>query len=125
MSEVDQSKLERALDSLAARSKPGDLEQLSRQFETRLRVLEERGDAPEGMTDDLRLFWRMLQAPELTVPWRSKALIMAAISYFVSPLDLLPDMLGEVGHFDDAMVLRMVKRRVAAAVERFEASEEE
>ena len=37
---------------------------------------------------------------------------MAAISYFVSPVDLLPDVLGGAGYLDDAMVVNLVHQRL-------------
>jgi uncharacterized membrane protein YkvA (DUF1232 family) len=42
------------------------------------------------------------------VPWKAIAMIAAAILYFLSPLDLIPDFLGPIGFTDDAVVLAFV-----------------
>jgi uncharacterized membrane protein YkvA (DUF1232 family) len=39
------------------------------------------------------------------VPWRSIAMLAAAMAYVVSPLDLIPDLLVPVGWTDDLLVL--------------------
>lgn len=40
-------------------------------------------------------------------PWRSIATITAAVLYFVSPLDLIPDPIPVVGYLDDIVVVRL------------------
>ena len=119
MSAVDPKQVDQVIDELAQKSRPSDLDKLSAQLERKLTALDQKGDAPEGMTDRLRLFWDMLNAPDEVVPWTRKAVLMAAVSYFVSPVDLLPDLLGKVGYLDDAMVLRMVEKRLGKTVEAF------
>jgi uncharacterized membrane protein YkvA (DUF1232 family) len=42
------------------------------------------------------------------VPWRAITMIAAALLYFLSPLDLIPDFLGPIGFTDDAVVLAFV-----------------
>lgn len=46
-------------------------------------------------------------------------LIIAGIVYFVSPMDLLPDVLGPLGFGDDGIVLAYVLRVVAEELEAF------
>ncbi|HEU4383157.1 MAG TPA: DUF1232 domain-containing protein [Anaeromyxobacteraceae bacterium] len=41
------------------------------------------------------------------VPWRSIAVLAAALAYVVSPLDLIPDLLVPVGWTDDLLVLAL------------------
>ena len=43
-----------------------------------------------------------------SVPWKVIAMIAAALLYFLSPLDLIPDFLGPIGFTDDAVVLAFV-----------------
>lgn len=42
------------------------------------------------------------------VPWKTIAIITAAIIYFVNPIDLIPDFMGVIGFTDDAIVLGFV-----------------
>lgn len=41
------------------------------------------------------------------VPWNVIASIAAAIVYFVSPVDIIPDFIPALGYADDAAVLRL------------------
>ena len=52
---------------------------------------------------DVRLAWRLLREPR--VPMLAKAVIPIAALYFVSPIDLIPDILFPlVGELDDMVV---------------------
>ncbi len=46
------------------------------------------------------------------VPWRSIAVMAAAIAYVISPLDLIPDFLVPIGWTDDMLVLMLAWRVV-------------
>jgi uncharacterized membrane protein YkvA (DUF1232 family) len=39
------------------------------------------------------------------VPWFSIAMAVAAIVYFLSPIDLIPDFIPVIGYVDDALVI--------------------
>lgn len=41
------------------------------------------------------------------VPWKVIAAIVAALIYFVSPLDVLPDFIPFIGYLDDAFVIKL------------------
>ncbi|WP_299396115.1 YkvA family protein [uncultured Desulfovibrio sp.] len=56
----------------------------------------------EGIRNALRLFY-VLQRPDL--PQKVKMTIIGALGYFISPLDLIPDILPVVGFTDDLSVL--------------------
>lgn len=51
---------------------------------------------------DALAVWRCAQDP--ATPRSAKALMMAALAYFVLPTDAIPDILGAVGFTDDAAV---------------------
>lgn len=112
---------EKILDSLAEKSDPHELDKLDRSFHDKLNRLEGRGGISAEMLDQLRLLWEMLKAPDSVVPFKSKAVIMGAISYFVSPVDLIPDALGAAGYLDDALVVRAVFRRLGDEITAFKA----
>jgi uncharacterized membrane protein YkvA (DUF1232 family) len=103
---------EAVVEELAARSKPEDIDKIDHQFERKLARLEQADHASAEMVDKLRAMWKMLKAPDDVVPWRSKALIMAAITYFVSPVDAILDVAGKLGYLDDAAVIRLVWDRI-------------
>ena len=53
------------------------------------------------------------------VPWKTILLIVAAVIYFVNPLDLVPDIIPLTGLTDDFAVLLWVYNSVSNEVERF------
>ncbi len=123
MTEEQKKQAEQMIDELAAKSNPSRLDKLDRQFTAKLARLEKSDKAPADMLERLRLFWRMVQAPDDQVPMKSKALLMAGLGYFASPFDLIPDIAGKLGYLDDAMVLRMVETRLGDLVATFREGE--
>ena len=59
------------------------------------------------------------------IPREKLLLVVGAILYFVSPIDIIPDALGILGLSDDALVLTFLLRRVRQEIDRFLAWEAE
>ncbi len=55
-------------------------------------------------------------ASDPKTPARVRAAILAAIAYFIVPLDMIPDFIAGLGFTDDAAVLYAVLRTVSAHV---------
>jgi uncharacterized membrane protein YkvA (DUF1232 family) len=53
------------------------------------------------------------------VPWKTILLIIAAIIYFVNPIDLIPDLLPITGLSDDFAVLLWVYGSVSSEIDKF------
>jgi uncharacterized membrane protein YkvA (DUF1232 family) len=53
------------------------------------------------------------------MPWKSLLLIVAAIVYFINPIDVLPDIMPIVGLTDDFAVLFMVYKSLGSDIEKF------
>jgi uncharacterized membrane protein YkvA (DUF1232 family) len=53
------------------------------------------------------------------VPWKTILLIVAAVIYFVNPLDLIPDLIPLTGLTDDFAVLLWVYNSVSNEIEKF------
>jgi uncharacterized membrane protein YkvA (DUF1232 family) len=86
-----------------------------------------RGSLGEVL-DELLVLARMLRSYAsrhyTRVPWKSVALIAAALVYFLSPVDLIPDFL--VGGFvDDIGLLYAVLRQVRSDVDAYKSWEKE
>jgi uncharacterized membrane protein YkvA (DUF1232 family) len=67
----------------------------------------------------VRLF-EMLTAPGFALSWRSTAAIVFGLAYFISSVDLIPDVIPVLGFMDDALVVAEVMVMVAADLARFE-----
>lgn len=59
------------------------------------------------------------------IPWKTILLIVAAIIYFVNPLDLIPDVVPLTGLTDDFAVLVWVYNSVSSEIDKFVAWEED
>ncbi len=53
------------------------------------------------------------------VPWKTILLIVAAVVYFINPLDLVPDIVPLTGLTDDFAVLLWVYNSVSNEIDRF------
>lgn len=62
------------------------------------------------MIGRVRTLWTMLFDKEFVVDWKAKALVGAALLYFVLPTDLTPDFIPGIGYIDDALVLATLWR---------------
>ncbi len=73
--------------------------------------------------DDLRTLLRLARTwarrEYRAVPWRSVLYAVAALLYFVNPVDLIPDALAGIGFVDDVAVVGAVVRAIRADLERF------
>ncbi len=55
------------------------------------------------------------------IPTGSIVIIIATILYFVSPIDLIPDLIAGLGFFDDAAVIGFAIKQIYTDLEKFRA----
>lgn len=67
----------------------------------------------------LRLLRAYVRREYTNVPWESVVVLIAAIIYFVSPLDLLPDFIPAAGFIDDAAVIAFVAAQIKTDLDLF------
>jgi uncharacterized membrane protein YkvA (DUF1232 family) len=73
----------------------------------------------EGMMTFLRLLRAYAKGEYSQIPWSSLVLIVAAVLYFLAPIDVIPDFLVGLGYVDDAAVVAFVMRTVATVLDDF------
>lgn len=61
------------------------------------------GDWARAIKRDLVVLW--LAARDPLVPWTAKALALAALTYALSPIDLIPDVIPILGQVDDLILV--------------------
>jgi len=71
----------------------------------------------------LRLIQAYIRREYTEVPGKSLVLIVAALIYFVNPLDILPDTIPGVGFIDDAAVVAFVIRQLKVDLDKYRAWE--
>lgn len=55
------------------------------------------------LPDVAKLLWRLARDPR--VPWQAKAVAAGAVTYVVSPIDVIPDVIPVLGQFDDLLIV--------------------
>lgn len=71
----------------------------------------------------IRLIRAYQQGEYRDISLRNLLIIIAAIIYFVSPFDVIPDSVPVFGHIDDAMVARLAMKSAGADLDTFMAWE--
>lgn len=100
-----------------------DEKKVSGLLEDAQRKAERNRDRLSDSLDSLQSLFRLIRAwlggRYNLVPWRSIVLSIAAIFYFVNPLDVIPDFLPMFGFLDDAGVLAFVLQSIRKDLDRF------
>lgn len=88
--------------------------------------IDQLGSAPGPLMqlwDDIKTMTAMLRdytdGSYRDVPWTTVASITAAVLYFVSPIDLIPDVIPGVGYVDDAAVIAMCVKSFRCDIETY------
>jgi uncharacterized membrane protein YkvA (DUF1232 family) len=113
---VTEQESERLVDELASKADPERSARIDAQFGGKLERIRAEELLPTDVIARLEVMWTMFHAPDEQVPWKHKALIMGALGYLVAPIDLIPDLAGKAGYFDDKMIINIVYRRLGDAV---------
>jgi uncharacterized membrane protein YkvA (DUF1232 family) len=77
------------------------------------------------LTALFRLLRAYIRKDYRDIPWVSIVLVIVAIIYFVSPIDLIPDVIPVIGLVDDAAVIAFVVAQIKADLDNFLAWEVE
>jgi uncharacterized membrane protein YkvA (DUF1232 family) len=68
--------------------------------------------AIKSIPDYLRLLWGLFRDPRVSL--FDKGLVLAAIAYAISPLDLIPDFIPVIGQADDVFFLLLATQHLIA-----------
>jgi uncharacterized membrane protein YkvA (DUF1232 family) len=102
---------------------PSRLLSLLPQLASKLRAMNWRNVNAASAKEKFFVLGRLIKAYALgqyrDVPWKTILLIVAAIVYFVNPLDLVPDLIPLTGLTDDFAVLLWVYNSVSNEIEKF------
>ena len=79
----------------------------------------------KDLSDLLRLLKSFAKGEYKYLPWRSLVMAIAAVLYFISPLDLIPDFLPFGGLADDVTIIGLVAKAIRRDMEDFFVWEEE
>ena len=68
---------------------------------------------------EIKLLSEMIHNRNFSLQWKSKAIALAGLAYFLLPTDAIPDFIPFVGYIDDGAVIAAVLRMLATEIERY------
>ncbi len=77
------------------------------------------GEVWRYLTALIRLTRAYFNRQYTDVPWQTIVLAIAALIYFVSPIDLIPDFIPVVGYLDDVTIISFVVASIKADLDNF------
>lgn len=95
---------------------PGVLEDIGRNLDESLTA---NSQGFRAYVDDLRLAYEMLRASDYTIERGTKIVLIIALLYIISPVDLIPDAIPFIGLLDDILVAGYAMKKAAAELERY------
>ncbi len=106
---------------------PGRVRALARRATDKLRDLGGDDSPLAALRRDLPTLIRMAAAwargDYRHLPWRVIVGVVAALLYFVAPIDAIPDFIPVIGYLDDAAVVAYVLKQFSKELDAFDAWE--
>lgn len=103
--------------------KPGRIALLLSKLGARLSKVDLKSVSVASAKDQLSVFSRIASAyvsgKYRDISWKSILIVLAAIIYFLNPIDLVPDMIPVLGLTDDFSVLLWVYNTISSEVDKF------
>jgi uncharacterized membrane protein YkvA (DUF1232 family) len=100
----------------AQAERPDTLERLGSKWSE---FLATKGQGLKAYMEDLQLAYKMLRDPHFQMAKETKTILIIALLYIVSPIDLIPDAIPLLGLVDDVLVAGYALRQAAAELERY------
>lgn len=103
--------------------KPGRFLVLISQLGLKLREVNWANLNASDVKGRFKVLGRLIKAYALgqyrEIPWKSMLIVLAAVIYFINPVDLIPDMLPVIGLTDDFGILVWVYKTVNDEIDKF------
>ena len=78
-----------------------------------------KGQGLKAYVEDLQLAYKMLRDPHFQMAKETKTILIIALLYIISPIDLIPDAIPLLGLVDDVLVAGYALRQASAELERY------
>lgn len=122
--EKSQEQARRVFDESRENIKEEDVVEAAETGEKKVRALDEK--IPRALKEKWVLLKDMVALVRAfadgkykEIPWGSLAAVTAAVLYFVSPIDAIPDMLPLIGFIDDAAIIGLASKLVEQDIKLF------
>jgi len=102
--------------------RPGILEQLGRRLDD---MLSSKSQSLKSYIEDIKLAYTMVRDPGFSIDHPTRVVVIIALLYLISPIDLLPDGIPVLGLLDDVLVIGYALKQAAAELERYRALQQD
>ncbi|HRE59041.1 MAG: YkvA family protein [Candidatus Kapaibacterium sp.] len=119
---VSQHNSEKILDNAAESYSPDKEKEVVRRLPSKLQSVRKAAQNSGILTNlfrNITTLYAMLTEKDYALSLKSKAMIVAALAYFILPTDLTPDFIPFVGYIDDGIVITALMKRVKSEIDRF------
>lgn len=99
--------------------RPEDERRVHENLDAKIEAIGRAGGVVGRLVNDARTLYELLRDPAFKMEWQEKAKIIACLLYFITPVDLVPDFILGFGFIDDAVVVGLTLKTLAALVERY------
>lgn len=102
------------------------LEEIEEKFDPKIASVASYARIPviSGLIENVKLLYQMLTTKGFKVGTSVYVAIGAALLYFISPIDVVPDFIPVAGLLDDAAVVALVVSSFSKEIERFKKSKQ-
>ena len=108
------------IDAMADSINPNQEEKVLRDIPQKMKTLEnEKSGTIRELLHNVHIAFSMLKDSGYGISWKTKALLIAGLLYFLLPSDLTPDFIPLIGYIDDAAVMTAIFKRIAHEVKNY------
>lgn len=108
------------IDAMADSIKPDQEEKVLRDIPQKVEKLKgEKSNSIKELLEHVRIAFFMLKDANYAISWKTKALLIAGLLYFLLPTDFTPDFIPLIGYIDDAAVMTAIFKRIANEVKNY------
>lgn len=124
MSNVNENKKPHGFESAKrkAESYVGDKQKTKKLIQDAFKKAKKNKDSLSKVWDELQALIRLIRAwvkGKYKTPWKTILFSIAALIYFVNPLDFIPDFIPVFGFLDDATIIAFVIKSIRTDILKF------
>ena len=116
---INTPQVEEVFNNSTLRAQADQPDTLERLGSTWREFLAGKGQGLQAYVDDLQLAYTMLRDPNFQMATETKTLLIIALLYVISPIDLIPDAIPLLGLVDDVLVAGYALRQASAELARY------
>ena len=120
MKDSYEDKVDMSSDCSIEDNKAEELNRIQKELPGKMLSLEHSSsNSIKELLHHARTAYSMLLDKTFSLHWKSKALLISGLLYFLLPTDLTPDFIPVIGYIDDAAVLTAIFKSLATDIKKY------